>query len=274
MFSFSVWGGLSAPFLPMGRKETEMEFSEPKKQGRPPKDKGQTYKRGRPKKDDIIDKPFVPHTRSDMKPENQLAYAKKTVRSAENAYKKYSRKYPNPLNLEAKDLCKESVAAWKYVFSLRGYTGDEEWKQRERAIKSSEEVLILFESFCSYIRDNNFVKQFTRADGEVGVLPIVPSQANFARWLGVSRFQITDAMRYCGCPEDYVHYKNMLADILSEGAMMGIYQTTMTIFSLKNLCDWADRYDDRPKEEADTTQTVEEAKALMESLGYKRLTGE
>ena len=64
----------------------------------------------------------------------------------------------------------------------------------------------------------------------------------------------------------------MLADILSEGAMMGIYQTTMTIFSLKNLCDWADRYDDRPKEEADTTQTVEEAKALMESLGYKRLT--
>ena len=130
----------------------------------------------------------------------------------------------------------------------------------------------MFESFCSYIRDNNFVKQFTRADGEVGVLPIVPSQANFARWLGVSRFQITDAMRYCGCPEDYVHYKNMLADILSEGAMMGIYQTTMTIFSLKNLCDWADRYDDRPKEEADTTQTVEEAKALMESLGYKRLT--
>ena len=64
-------------------------------------------------------------------------------------------------------------------------------------------------------------------------------------------------------------YKQILADILSEGAVVGAYSTAPTIFSLKNLCDWADKYEDRSTNKADDLN-VEEAEKMMKQLGYER----
>ena len=51
--------------------------------------------------------------------------------------------------------------------------------------------------------------------------------------------------------------------------MLGVYQSSSTIFALKNLCDWADKYEDRSTKKDDRL-AVEEAAELMRQLGYSR----
>lgn len=179
------------------------------------------------------------------------------------------KKTPNPLNIDLIKLEPEARYAWEHVYALRGE--DINLHKIERTFSSAEEILMLFELFCNYIRQHNFAKEFERPDGSVGVMPIIPSVSNLARWLGVPRTTINKAMDTHATENEFAQYKTALADILSEGAMMGVYQSTMTIFSLKNLCDWADKYEDRPKEKVSSKQTLEEAQRLMDTLGYKRL---
>ena len=109
------------------------------------------------------------------------------------------------------------------------------------------------------------MKSFDTPEGEIKLMPMVPNQSNFALWLGIPRGCISASIRDS---DDSVaqEYKAMLGDLLSEGAMVGAYQSSSAIFSLKNLCDWADKYEDKSKPEQKTT--VEEAEALMKSLGY------
>jgi len=253
------------------KKSIEVKFTEDRenKMGRPPKRPELTERkegRGRPSKDDCYVRRFIRHPRSDMK--DPVKYGKKVLKQVENIYKYYDRETPNPLNIEDKDLCDEARDAWKYVFSEREYTG--KLPHGNTRDLDARETVVLFEIFCAYIRKKNFCIGFVRPDGSEGTLPIVPSQTNFARWLGTSVMKISRAMREYGTDEDRKNYKSILGDILSEGAMMGIYQPSMTMFSLKNLCDWADKYEDRPKDSGDTTLTMEEAVKLMETLGYRK----
>lgn len=247
------------------------EFVVPDKRpvGRPCKEV-EKRKRGRPRKDEVLPpKKMVVHKRPQINPENRLAYAKDTVRNAERIYLMYNKPYPNPLNIDDKDLCKEAREAWEYVFSLRdpkSYYNKKDGSHSilARAIRNGEELLFLFESYCSYIRKNNFTKAFTSPDGEIKLMPIVPNQSNFSMWLGVARRAMNQVIHEE--PETAVEYKAMLADLLSEGAMVGAYAASSTIFSLKNLCDWADKFEDRSR--PDTKVTVEEAEKLMKELGY------
>ena len=241
--------------------------------GRPQrhKDDGIVRKRGRPKRGEEKDRALIIHNLSKMKGEYQLMSAKQTIAQAERIYRKYNSSMPNPLNLDDKLLCAEAKTAWAYVYSLRGY---EKIPDLQEAVMDGDEACILFEAFGNYIRERNFVKQFNRPDGEVGVLPIIPNQSNFARWIGISRKRVSEIMINDASETAREEYRSMLADLLSEGAMMGIYNTSMAIFSLKNLCDWADKYDDRPTKNSDTSQTVEEAQRLMASLGYTKMIGE
>lgn len=64
-------------------------------------------------------------------------------------------------------------------------------------------------------------------------------------------------------------YKSMLGDLLSDGALVGAYNTSSAIFTLKNLCDWADKREDRVVKVEDTS-SVDEAKKNLEELGYSR----
>lgn len=255
----------------MGRHKAEPVpyYQEEKRgRGRPRKPKGETGKRGRPPKGEIVVKPFVVHDRPDMKPENKEKYAMDAIKRAEKLYQKYNMEFPNPLNIDAKKLCPEARETWEYLFSLRGYELGDEYKLKCRALETPEEVLIAFESFCAYIRDNNFQKVYTKVNGEIGVLPIVPNMTNFARWLGISTRPIRMVM-----DGDYAakeDYKKMLSDLLSEGAMIGAYTSASAIFTLKNLCDWADNPEDRGSKKEKAFVPVEEAEKALRELGYTR----
>ena len=238
--------------------EEKRPVGRPRKIEEPPK-----RKRGRPRKDEVVEPvKVVKHTRPNINPKNTVKYCEQTIRNAERSYKKFDSKYPNPLNIDEKDLCDEAREAWEYAFSLR--EGAEPLK-KERVLYNGEEVLMLFEAYCAYIRKNNYMKTFETPDGEIKMLPMVPNQSNFALWLGISRKLISTVI--CKSDDSIAQeYKAMLSDLLSEGAMVGAYQSSSAIFSLKNLCDWADKYEDKSKPEQKTT--VEEAEALMKSLGY------
>ena len=229
------------------------------------KEKG---KHGRPRKGEVVVKPFVVHKRKDISPEHQLKYAEDAIKRAEKLYMKYQREFPNPLNLDVKKIDPAARAVWEYVFSLRGYTAEDAEKMQCRAIVNTEEVLVMFEAFCAYIRDNNFHKAYKRAAGSTGILPIEPNMTNFARWLGVSTRPIRVVMDKDPAAKE--EYKSMLSDLLSEGAMVGAYTSASAIFTLKNLCDWADNPDDRGIRQKKEFVPVEEAEKALAALGYTR----
>lgn len=231
---------------------------------------GEKRGRGRPKKGEVVTKPLVVHRRLDIKPENAEKYAQESIKTAVNIYRKYGKDFPNPLNLDVKDLTPEAQKTWEYIFSLRGYTGDDAFthSEYEKTFYTADEVLFAFECYCNFIRDHNFSKAFTRPDGEQALMPIVPNQTNFARWLGVATFIIGRMLSEDGgAARD--KYMSLLADCLSEGAMAGFYQAGSTQFALKNMCDWADKYEDKSAKR-DTLVTVNEAEAIVQKLGYTR----
>ncbi len=225
---------------------------------------------GHPKAGELIVRPFMVHNFDKMKPENRVKAAKETIRTANALYARYSKNYPNPLNIDVKDLLPEARACWDYIFSERGYTDDEMehgMAGGNRIFNDAGEVVFAFECYVDWIRNQNFVKAFNRPDGEIGAMPIIPNQTNLAKWLGVSKQRITDVMLKDA--DAQLQYKNTLADCLSEGAMIGVYNTASTIFTLKNMCDWADKYEDRSTNRADDLG-VAEAEELMKQLGYAR----
>lgn len=232
---------------------------------------GEPRGKGRPKKDELVVKPFVVHDRPHIKTENRLRYAEDAIKTADKLYKRYEKPYPNPLNIDVKDLTPEARMTWECIFSTREYPDDyfEKEFQHEKALETGEEVTFAFEAFTSYIRDNNFVKSFQRPDGEIGVMPLIPNQSNLARWLGVSSRAIGRAINDRGTEKDLATYKRLLADCLSEGAMAGVYQSSSTVFALKNMCDWADKYEDRSINKNEPL-AVKEAEEVMAQLGYTR----
>ena len=52
--------------------------------------------------------------------------------------------------------------------------------------------------------------------------------------------------------------------------MVGIYTSASAIFTLKNLCDWADNPEDRGSKKEKTFVPVEEAEKALRELGYTR----
>lgn len=213
------------------------------------------------------------HDFDKIKPERRMAAIKETIATANALYARYSQPYPNPLNIDDIDLDPDARACWEYIFSQRGYRVDEvkdrtnEPAGHQKHIRNSGEIIFAFECYTNWIRKKNFVRGFTRPDGEEGVMPIIPNQTNFARWLGLSKQRISEVM--VKDAEAQHQYKTLLADCLSEGAMVGAYNTASTIFTLKNMCDWADKYEDRSRDKADDLG-VSEAEELMRQLGYAR----
>lgn len=230
--------------------------------------------RGRPKKGEFAVRKMTKHNFEKMKPERRMGAIKETIATANALYARFSQPYPNPLNIDEKDLDPDAKACWEYLFSTRGYRVDEIKDRtgavdaRPRVIESPDEVIFAFECYLNWIRKQNFVKGFVRPDGTDGVMPIIPNQSNFAKWLGLPAYIISRAMMEANAETKDI-YKRRLADCLSEGAMVGAYNTASTIFTLKNMCDWADKYEDRSTNRADDLG-VAEAEELMKQLGYAR----
>lgn len=230
--------------------------------GRPPREALHNQEkrgRGRPRKDEIVTKPVTVHHDPRIKEENKLKYAEQTIKNAEKIYRKYERSYPNPLNIEDKKLCSDAKAVWEYLFSCR------ETLTPNKIFHSGDEVLFAFEAYLRWIKGKHFMQSYKDEEGERRLLPIVPSQSNFAEWLGLTQGAVRNAVeRY----DVRTEYESMLADVLSEGIMIGAYQQSAGIFSLKNLCNWADKVEDKVTTEK--RMSVEEAENLMLQLGYSR----
>ena len=98
--------------------------------------------------------------------------------------------------------------------------------------KFNEESLIqLFRDFCNYIRETGF--------------STIPSQTAFCRWLGDNNTPVDRRTIYNSLNEYFpkvkAEYETLRSDLIAEGAMLGKYNSTMSIFVLKNWSNWRER---------------------------------
>lgn len=73
----------------------------------------------------------------------------------------------------------------------------------------------------------------------------VPTQSNFCKYLS-KRFKECDRRTIYNSLNEYFptvkkEFESIQADTIAEGGMLGHYQSTMSIFALKNWCKWTDR---------------------------------
>lgn len=99
-----------------------------------------------------------------------------------------------------------------------------------KRFESGEELVKLWEEFCNQIQDSEY--------------SLVPTQTSFCKWLrenykGTDRRTIYNALnKYF--PDIKSRFETIQSDVITTGAMLGKYQSTMTIFALKNWCGWGD----------------------------------
>ena len=120
-----------------------------------------------------------------------------------------------------------------------------------KKIKNGKQLIDLWTSFCEYIRDAEY--------------SIAPTQTDFCRWLS-KEFDSCDRRTIYNALNKYFptikgEFERIQADTITSGAMLGRYNSTMSIFALKNWCKWTD------KQEV-TQFTVDDVKqdALSKSL--------
>jgi hypothetical protein len=141
----------------------------------------------------------------------------------------------------------------------RGRTNGKENKagQPRKFKGDGSELVDLFKRFCDEIEDEGFED--------------VPSQSSFCRWLE-RNYESTDRKTIYNTLNRYFpnlkkSFQTLQSDILAKGGILGKYQPTMTIFTLKNWTHWADKVEatiddsDRQKEAQDNLVS-----AIKESL--------
>lgn len=122
-------------------------------------------------------------------------------------------------------------------------------------IQTHEEFVGLFEQYLDAIKKTDEV----------------PTYSNFATWLGnYSRYSIYRFFEKH--PESRDAVAELLADALVEKAITGKFRDAVTIFTLKNRCNWTDKKESISRHETGEIATADEAranvKAIMKSLGF------
>lgn len=117
---------------------------------------------------------------------------------------------------------------------------------RPKAFNSASKLIELFRQFSDEIVENGFKD--------------VPTQTSFSRWLkshfrDVDRRTIYNALnKYF--PEVKEEFDQIRADVLAQGALLGEYNSTMTIFGLKNWCRWTDKQQVEASVDSDIEITI------------------
>lgn len=100
-----------------------------------------------------------------------------------------------------------------------------------KKFKSGEQLIDLWKQFCKHIKDNEYTE--------------VPTQTNFEQWLNIQYKPVTVRTIYNALNEYFPtikkDFESVQADLIAEGAMLGRYHPTMSIFALKNWCKWTDK---------------------------------
>lgn len=123
-------------------------------------------------------------------------------------------------------------------------------KTKPNKFESGEQLISLWNDFCNEIIDNGFDK--------------VPTQTAFCRWLA-ENYKETDRKTIYNSlnkifPTIKKDFEKLQSDTITTGGMLGKYNPTMTIFALKNWCNWKD------KAEVENTVNVEDLTPLSELL--------
>lgn len=92
-------------------------------------------------------------------------------------------------------------------------------------------IIEMFRAFCDEIKTYGFLE--------------IPSQTNFCRWLSRT-YSDTDRKTIYNYLNKYFptikeEFERIQSDTVAEGAMLGRYNATMSIFVLKNWCSWGDK---------------------------------
>lgn len=100
-----------------------------------------------------------------------------------------------------------------------------------KKIKSNQQLIELWSDFCGYIRDIEY--------------SIAPTQTDFCIWLR-KEFDNCDRKTIYNALNKYFptvksEFERIQADTITSGAMLGKYNSTMSIFALKNWCKWTDK---------------------------------
>lgn len=111
-------------------------------------------------------------------------------------------------------------------------------KTKPNKFKSGEQLISLWNDFCNEIIDNGFDK--------------VPTQTAFCRWLA-EHYEETDRKTIYNTlnkifPAIKKDFEKLQSDTITTGGMLGKYNPTMTIFALKNWCNWADKPENENEE--------------------------
>lgn len=105
-----------------------------------------------------------------------------------------------------------------------------------KKFKNGEELVSLWNDFCNYITDNGFDK--------------VPTQTAFCRWLSENYSSVDRKTIYNSLnkyfPTIKKDFERLQSDIITTGGMLGKYNPTMSIFALKNWCNWRDKAEPEP----------------------------
>ena len=129
-----------------------------------------------------------------------------------------------------------------------------------RRLESGEALLKLWDEFCCQICDSGY--------------ELVPTQTAFCKWLrenykDTDRRTIYNSLhRYF--PEIKKDFERIQGDTVAQGAMLGKYQSTMSIFALKNWCNWGDcgmsaNYGTEPQEDDPLSAALKEEAERLEA---------
>lgn len=101
-----------------------------------------------------------------------------------------------------------------------------------KRFNSGAKLIQLFSQFCDYITDE-------------ACYEIIPSQTEFCKWLSTEYGSVDRKTIYNSLnkyfPAIKSEFERLQSDVIAQGGMLGKYQSTMSIFVLKNWCKWEDK---------------------------------
>ncbi len=125
---------------------------------------------------------------------------------------------------------------------------------RQRApIGSPQELVSLWRQFCANVVENGYA--------------IAPTQTEFIRYVAQHRDAPEETVAAAverHLPAVHRTVESIRGDVVSQGSMLGKYQSTMSVLAVKNWCGWADKQDsNRGREPAGLAEAAAQIERLI-----------